>query len=122
MIIDYKTIVFKNSNLKWIINLAFFFLFFYFMFYVFLTGIGNNFIKKIDSKYSYEVFYEYYKGGVINPYSFYKTSLIYKRLGKVDKEMDELFYARELLAQKKSNTELDELINKRLSEINALSK
>jgi hypothetical protein len=90
MKIDYKSIVFNNINLKLIFNVALVAFSVYFFTFIISAKIYDYFSYRFENKYSYLIAIEYWKGNIQNPYSFYRTSMIYRDLNKFDKEKIEL--------------------------------
>ena len=88
----------------------------YFIINVALLGMADAVIRKIENKYSYQLFFEYFKGGVNNPYAFYRTSIIYREQEKFSKEKIELLYARNILNVEMGN-ELINTVNLRIAEL-----
>ena len=117
MKIDYKSIVFNNINLKLIFNVALVAFSVYFFTFIISSKIYDYFSYRFENKYSYLMAIEYWKGNIQNPYSFYRTSMIYRDLNKFDKEKIELLYAKELLIISKSNSDLEKLVSSRLAEL-----
>jgi hypothetical protein len=124
MKIEYNKLIFNLGNVRIILIFLLFYIASENLINYSLEMIQKRFELAFDKKYSFDVALNYHRGGVVNAQAFIDNSLIYNKLGKHQRELSELKYAKFLLinnANNLYNKQLLSYVNTRMKEIDHLN-
>lgn len=96
MKVEYKKILINSNYIGFIVKATIVTFLFNIFTVIFLITTLKAFEKRFESKYSYSIAKNYFKGTITNPYAFIQSANIYKLQGKPDKELEELNFALSL--------------------------